>query len=145
MRERPETFSKIREAMTPNVVSVQPDDNLITAARTMREKGIGDLIVLVGGELYGIVTDRDIVVRAVADGRDPQATAVKEVASTQVKVISPDADVDDALNIMREETVRRLPVVEDGRVVGVISLGDLAIQQEAGLVLGDISAAPPNT
>ena len=144
MLERQETFSKIREAMTPNVVSVQPDDNLITAAQTMRENEIGDLLVLEGGELYGIVTDRDIVVRAIADGLDPQATAVKDIASTQVKVISPDADIDDALDIMREETVRRLPVVEDGRVVGIISLGDLAIQQEPGSALSDISAAPPN-
>jgi CBS domain-containing protein len=130
--------------MTPNVVSVQLGDSLATAARAMRDNEIGDLIVLNDGQLFGIITDRDIVIRGIAEGLDPQATEVKEIASKQVKVISPEDNLDDALGIMRDEAIRRLPVVEGGRVVGVISLGDLAIQQEPGSPLGDISSAPPN-
>jgi CBS domain-containing protein len=143
MVERQETGNKIREAMTPMVASVKPDDNLMTAAQTMRDNGIGDVVVLDSGSLFGLVTDRDIVVRGIADGRDPQATPVGEIASRSVKVISPDDDIDHAVEIMRKEAVRRLPVVEDGRVIGVLSLGDLAVLKDPGSALGEISAAPP--
>jgi CBS domain-containing protein len=141
--ERQQISGKIRDVMTPSVVSVQPGDSLVAAARAMRENQIGDLIVLNGQELFGIITDRDIVVRGIAENRDPQ-TQVKEIASQQVKTVSPEDDVDDAVEMMRDHAVRRLPVVENGRVVGVVSLGDLALERDPDSALGEISSAPPN-
>jgi CBS domain-containing protein len=93
--------------------------------------------------LFGIITDRDIVVRGIAENHDPQ-TQVKEIASQQVKTVSPEDAVDDAVEIMRDYAVRRLPVVENGRVVGVVSLGDLALERDPDSALGEISSAPPN-
>jgi CBS domain-containing protein len=141
--EHQQMSDKVRNVMTPKVVSVQPGDSLATAARAMREHEIGDLIVLNGEELFGIITDRDIVVRGIAENHDPQ-TQVKEIASQQVKTVSPEDAVDDAVEIMRDYAVRRLPVVENGRVVGVVSLGDLALERDPDSALGEISSAPPN-
>lgn len=111
----------------------------------MREHGIGVLVVMENGELFGVVTDRDIVVRGIAQGKNPEEMPVKEIASREVKVTSPDANIDDAVETMREQSIRRLPVVEGKSVVGVISLGDVALQKQPESALGDISSAPPNT
>jgi CBS domain-containing protein len=142
--ERQQTSDRIRDVMTLNVVSVQSEDNLSVAAQAMRENEIGDLIVLNGEELFGIITDRDIVVRRIAENRDPQITEVRDIASQQVKAVSPEDDVDDAVEIMRDHAIRRLPVVKNGRVVGVVSLGDLALERDPDSALGEISSAPPN-
>jgi CBS domain-containing protein len=96
------------------------------------------------GEVAGIVTDRDIVVRGVAEGVDAGSTPVREVCTTGIEAIEPSASVDDALRKMREADVRRLPVVDDGRPVGIISLGDLAVEREPDSTLADISAASPD-
>jgi CBS domain-containing protein len=144
MMERQQITGKVRDVMTPNVVSVQTGDNLATAAQVMRENEIGYLIVLDGEELCGIITDRDIVVRGIAQNRDPQMTEVKEIASQQITTVSPEDEVDDAVQIMRDHAVRRLPVVENGRAVGVVSLGDLALERDPDSALGEISSAPPN-
>jgi CBS domain-containing protein len=141
--ERQQMSDRVRNVMTPKVVSVQPGDSLATAAQAMRENEIGDLIVLNGEELFGIITDRDIVVRGIAENHDPQ-TQVKEIASQQVKTVSPEDAVDDAVEIMKDHAVRRLPVVENGRVVGVVCLGDLARERDPDSALGKISSAPPN-
>ena len=110
----------------------------------MRDSDIGDVIVVEDGQVTGILTDRDIVVRAVAEGRDAESTPVSEVCTTGIKAIEPDASVDDALRMMRDEDIRRLPVVKNGRPVGIISLGDLAVEREPDSTLADISAAAPD-
>jgi CBS domain-containing protein len=90
------------------------------------------------------VTDRDITVKAVAEGMDITQAAVEEVCSHSVEVVTVDDDVDDVIARMREHALRRIPVVSDGELVGIISLGDLAVERDPGSALGDISAAPPN-
>jgi CBS domain-containing protein len=123
---------------------VQLHDTLADAARAMREHNIGDVIVLNGDQLFGIVTDRDIVIRRIAEGFRAGVTEIKDIASKHVTSISPEDYVDDAMQTMKNESIRRLPVVENGKVIGVISLGDVVLQEEPETVAADISAAPPN-
>jgi CBS domain-containing protein len=130
--------------MTRDPRTVNAGDPVIEAARIMRDDDIGDVIVVESGNVQGIVTDRDIVVRDVAEGRDPESTPVREVCTTGVEALEPGATVSDALRKMREEDIRRLPVVEDGRPVGIVSLGDLAVEREPDSTLADISAASPD-
>ena len=135
----------IREVMTAEPRCVERDASLVEAARAMREVDAGDVLVVDGGKLCGIVTDRDIAIRAVADGRDPNETKVGDVCTAQVETLTPDASVDDAIRIMREHDVRRIPVVEDGgRPAGIVSIGDLAVANDEESVLADISSAPPD-
>ena len=134
----------VEEIMTRDPQTVSADDPVVDAARIMRDRDIGDVIVLQNGDVGGIVTDRDIAIRGVADGRDPQSTSVSEVCTTGIEAIEPSASVDDALRKMREADIRRLPVVEGGRAVGIISLGDLAVEREPDSTLADISAAAPD-
>jgi len=89
----------------------------------------------------GILTDRDVVVRVVAEGRDPRATRLADVCSRELTTVSPDDNVDDAIAVMRDKAIRRVPVVDRGRPIGIVALGDLAPR---GTTLGEISAAPPN-
>ena len=114
------------------------------AAHTMRDDDVGAVIVLEGGDLYGIVTDRDIVVRAVAEGLDPAATVVSEVCSKNPTAIERDASNDDAVGLMREHALRRLPVTEGDQPVGIVALGDLAVERDSDSALADISATEPN-
>src|SRR5688572_26761323 len=133
---------KVREVMTAAPVTVEPDTDLLTVARLMRDEGIGDVLVAGGkNRLQGLVTDRDLVVRGMAEGGDPQRTAVSEVCSGDLTAVSPDDEVDKAVQLMREHSVRRLPVVEKDRPVGIVSLGDLAIERDEESALADISAA----
>src|SRR5690348_6932541 len=134
----------VRDVMTPQPVAVSADTALTEAARFMREEGIGQLMVTEGGTLYGVVTDRDIVVRAVAEHRDPDRTTAGDVASRDLVTVSPDDRLDEAVRLMRERSVRRLPVVEQGHPVGMVSLGDLAMERDERSALADISAEPPN-
>ena len=134
----------VEEIMTRDPQTVSADDPIVDAARIMRDRDIGDVIVLQNGDVGGIVTDRDIAVRGVADGRDPESTSVSEVCTTGIETIEPNASVDDALRKMREADIRRLPVVEGGRPVGFISLGVLAVEREPDSTLADISAAAPD-
>jgi CBS domain-containing protein len=134
----------VEEVMTRNPRTINADDPVVEAARTMRDSDIGDVVVMEGGQVSGIVTDRDIVVRGVADGRDAESTTVGEVCSTGIETIDPDASVDDALRLMREHDIRRLPVTKNGRPVGILSLGDLAVEREPESTLADISAASPD-
>lgn len=117
---------KVRDVMTPAPVSVPGQTSLSQAAGLMRAHGIGVVLILDDGRLLGMVTDRDIVVRAVADGRDVTQTTVAEICSCDLVTVSPDDDADTALRSMREHLIRRLPVVEDDRPVGVLSITDLA-------------------
>jgi CBS domain-containing protein len=111
----------------------------------MCEADIGDVIVTnEKGYICGIVTDRDIVVRAVAQGSDCQGTKLGDICSRELTTLSPDDSIDDAVCLMRERAVRRLPVVEQGCPVGIVSIGDLALAKDPTSALADISGAPPN-
>jgi CBS domain-containing protein len=134
----------VEEIMTRDPRTVNASDTIVEAARAMNEADIGDVIVVEGGDVQGIVTDRDIVVRAIAEGRDPQSTSVSDVCTQSPETIDPSASVDDAVQTMRQADVRRLPVVQDGRPVGIVSLGDLAVEREPDSTLADISAASPD-
>jgi signal-transduction protein with cAMP-binding, CBS, and nucleotidyltransferase domain len=135
---------KVREVMTEAPVTVGPGTDLITVARTMRDQAIGDVLVAEGDQLHGIVTDRDLVVRGIADGGNPGQIKVAEVCSADMVTVSPEDDCDRAVKLMRERSIRRLPVVQNGHAVGVVSLGDLAIERDERSALADISAAEPN-
>jgi CBS domain-containing protein len=134
----------VEEIMTRDPRTVNASDTIVDAARVMNESDIGDVIVVDGDDVTCIVTDRDIVVRAIAEGRDPQSTSVGDVCTKSLETIEPGASVDDALKKMREADIRRLPVVQDGRPVGIVSLGDLAVEREPDSTLADISAASPD-
>jgi CBS domain-containing protein len=134
----------IREVMTSDPVTVTADASAVEAARRMREADTGAMLVTEGDELRGLLTDRDIVVRAVADGRNPADVEVREICSAEVEALGPDDDVDQAIQLMRDRHVRRVPVVEGGRPVGIVSIGDLAIERDKHSALADISAAPGN-
>lgn len=134
----------IRELMAPRPVVVPPTSTLAEVAQLMRDGDIGDVIVQDGQQLRGIVTDRDIVVRAVAEDKTPSEVTVGEICSVDLVTLGPDDPVVRATQLMREHAIRRLPVTEDGRAVGVVSLGDLAIDRDARSVLAEISMADRN-
>jgi CBS domain-containing protein len=134
----------VREVMTPNPVKVPRTGTVAEAARIMLGADIGDVLVTDGDRMIGVLTDRDIVVRAVALDLDPDETTIGSICSAEVTTIGPDAPVDEAVQLMRREAIRRLPVVSDGRLVGLVSLGDLALQRDPDSALADISAAEPN-
>jgi CBS domain-containing protein len=115
----------VREVMTVDPTAVSRELTVREAAKLLAERDIGPLPVVDGDELVGIVTDRDLVVRVLADDRDPACTTVGEIASTDVAAVEPDVDLDEALRLMDERHVRRLPVVEEGRLVGIVSHGDV--------------------
>jgi CBS domain-containing protein len=120
---------QVFEAMTPEVVSVPPEATLVDAAQTMKELDVGPLPVCDGERLLGMVTDRDIVVRAIAEGRDPRSTEVREVMSSDVVCCREADDVRQAAKVMQESQLRRLVVLNaEGRVVGIVSLGDIVLQ-----------------
>ena len=133
----------IRDVMTPNPELVSGDTTVAEAAKLMRDKDFGG--VLCGNdELSGFITDRDIAVRVVAEGKDPTSTTVSEVATTDLHTLSPDDSVEDAIELVRKHDVRRVPVVEDTKPVGIVSIGDLAIERDEDSALADISAEPEN-
>ncbi|MDP9071782.1 MAG: CBS domain-containing protein [Actinomycetota bacterium] len=135
----------IRQLMTPDPVTLPPSATLVEAALAMRGAGTGDVVVTLDGQARAIVTDRDIVIRAVAEGLDPGETTLAEVANEQLVCLTPEQSVDEAVQLMRRLAVRRLPVVdEDDQLVGILSLGDLAVELDPDSALADISAAPPN-
>jgi len=130
--------------MTREPRTVEADATVADAARQMREGDIGDVVVTREGSVEGIVTDRDIVIRAVAEGRDPDSTPVGEVASKNVTSLAPEQSLDEAVSTMREQDIRRIPVVKDGRPVGILSLGDVAVEREPDSALADISTGSPD-
>jgi CBS domain-containing protein len=117
----------IKEVMTSNPATVESGASVVEAAGLMRDENTGIVPVVENGLLVGTVTDRDIVVRLIAEGRDPQSVAAREIASTDLVTVDPQQDLDEALRLMASYQVRRLPVVEeDGRLVGVVSQADVA-------------------
>ena len=134
--------TKVRDAMTPGVQSIAPAESLPKVATMMRENDVGSIPVVEGDRLVGIVTDRDIVARAVADSADLSTTTVGDVASRDVFTVGPDEDLDAARQLMAEQQVRRVPVVEDGRLVGILAQADIALaagDRQTGDMLEDIS------
>lgn len=134
----------ISSVMTPDPITVSENAALVDAARAMVDADVGDVLVTDGDSLVGILTDRDITVRATARAADPVSTTAGEVCSRELTVLEPDQTVEEATLIMRDRGLRRLPVVEDGRPIGIVALGDLAVQRDRESVLGEVSAAPPN-
>lgn len=135
---------KIKEVMTTRPIALPLDATLAEAARIMRDRGIGDVLVTSEGRLCGVVTDRDIVIRAIAESRDAMVTPVGAVCTAEVVTVGPEDDTATAAELMRRRAIRRLPVVEGGRPVGIVSLGDLAVERHDDSALSDISKAPPN-
>jgi CBS domain-containing protein len=134
---------RITELMSPNPCAIDADKPVAYAARMMKDEDVGLAPIVEGDRLVGTLTDRDIVTRVVAEGKDPQSVAVREVASTDLVTVDPGQDLDDALKLMARNQVRRLPVVEeDGRLVGVVSQGDVAREakdKQTGELVEEIS------
>jgi CBS domain-containing protein len=134
----------IRDVMTPGPTAVPATATAAEAARAMRDEDIGDVIVLEEGRVCGILTDRDLVIRGVAQGKDVNTTSVGSLCSRELTVLAPSDSVENAVELMRRKAVRRLPVVENGQPVGIVSLGDLARERDPQSALGQISDSPPN-
>jgi CBS domain-containing protein len=135
-------MTTVADVMTPGVETTTSSAALRDAARTMREGNFGSMPVVDDGRLVGILTDRDIVVRGVAEGLDLTSARVGDVASRTPVAVAPDQDLDEAMELMAEHRVRRLPVVDDGRLVGVVSQADVALEakeKKTGAVVQQIS------
>ena len=124
----------VSELMTNQPVTVRPEDTIAQAATCMREEDCGSIPVVRDGKLVGIVTDRDITVRAVAAGKDPKRTPVSEIMSADPVTVTPDTDAEEASRLMAEFQVRRLPVVDDGKLVGLVVTAQIARREDAGEV-----------
>jgi CBS domain-containing protein len=137
----------VRDVMSPCPQVLSPEATVLEAADLMRREDIGDVLVMADDDrtLVGILTDRDIVVRALAERRDPAQTRIGDVCSREVTTIGPDESVGTAVRLMREKAIRRLPVCDDHQVLGMLTLGDIAVERDSRTALADISAAPPNT
>jgi CBS domain-containing protein len=136
---------QIVEVMTKNPYGVTTSATLNEAARMMRDQEIGDVLVMRDdGTLCGLVTDRDLVVRGLAEGLDPGSASVEEVCNHDPVTLSSDQPVEEAVAVMRQYNIRRLPIVDGENLVGILSLGDLAIEKDPSSALADISKAPAN-
>src|SRR4051812_20957654 len=133
---------KVQEIMTVEVATATPDTTLEDVATMMRDEDTGAIPVVDGDEITGIITDRDIVIRAIAEGKDPVETTVEDILTGNLETIEPDTDVEEAAQMMSRRQIRRLPVVENGRLIGMLSLGDIAVKEHsetAGEALEDVS------
>lgn len=129
---------KLREVMTNPVVRIHPEENVAVAARMLEHYNIGVLPVCGSdGRICGLITDRDIVTRCLAAERKPENTAVRDIMTTRVIVGRPDMDASIAAGVMGREQIRRLPIMENGRLCGMVSLGDLALKEECSMDAGD--------
>ena len=138
--------TKVHEVMTDRPRAVTPETTVSQAAQLMKSDDIGSLPILDGEQLTGVVTDRDIVIRAIAEGKDPTGMPVREIASRDVVKVHADEDLSSALQLMASEQVRRLPVVDDdGRLVGILAQADVALQakeKDVGEMVEEISKSP---
>jgi CBS domain-containing protein len=135
-------MERVRNVMTQNPTSCDPAATAAEAAKVMASEDVGSVPVVKAGRLVGIVTDRDVVVRVLAEGRDPNSTTIGEIASSDLETVSPDDDLDTALRKMASSKVRRLPVVEGDQLVGIVAQADVARQgddSETGQVVEEIS------
>ena len=133
----------IRDLMTSNPTTIEPDRTVVDAAKLMRDEDAGLIPVVEGQKLIATITDRDITIRVVAEGKDATATSVRDVASTRIVTVDPDQNLDEALQLMAKNQVRRLPVVEeDGKLVGIVAQADVAkhtSDEKTGEVVEEIS------
>jgi CBS domain-containing protein len=133
----------VRDAMTPSVRTASPSQSLADAAQMMKSDDVGSIPIVEEGRLVGIVTDRDIAIRAVAESVDPSAVTIADIASRDLVTVDPDQDLDEALALMARHQLRRLPVVEeDGQLVGILAQADVALEakeKKAGELLEQIS------
>ncbi len=135
----------VKDVMTEKPLALQAGTTLVEAARAMRNHDVGNVLLLDNDTVIGIVTDRDIVIRAVAEGNDPSQTVLAQICSPDVTSLKADDPVGEAVKLMEERAVRRLPVLDEaGRPLGIVSLGDLAVERDPGSALGQISEAEPN-
>ena len=132
---------KVRDIMTTDVATATPETTLEDIATMMRDEDTGAIPVLDNDELVGIITDRDIVIRCIAEGKDPVETTVEDVVTERLETIEPDSDIEEARELMSRRQIRRLPVVEDGELIGMLSIGDLAVKSDSdvGETLEDVS------
>lgn len=119
---------KVKEIMTRDIASVRSDDSIERAAQLMKQYNCGSIPVCTQDKIIGIVTDRDIAVRSVASGDDVSSTRVGDVMTESVVFASPELDVTDAAKLMSDRQIRRLPVVEDNRLIGIVALGDISLE-----------------
>jgi CBS domain-containing protein len=124
---------KVRDIMTTDVATATPETTLEDVATMMRDEDTGAIPVLDNDELVGIITDRDIVIRCIAEGKDPVETTVEDVVTETLETIEPDSDLNEARDLMSRRQIRRLPVVEDGELIGMLSIGDLAVKSDANV------------
>jgi CBS domain-containing protein len=134
---------KVKDIMTKDVAYVNPDSTIMEAAQLMQKHNVGSIPVCDNSGVVGMITDRDIVLRNVASGTDPQKTAVKNIMTAQITTVTPDMDINKISNLMSTGQIRRVPVVENNMLVGIVALGDLATDNrfdtEASDALTDIS------
>lgn len=136
---------KVRDVMTTDPITLASTETLAAAAKQMRDADVGVVVVTDNGSIAGLVTDRDIVVRGIAEDLDPFSTALASCCTTRgVVTVTPDDSVDHAVRLMREHAVRRLLVMEGGKPVAIVSIGDFAIEQDEESALAEISAAESN-
>lgn len=133
----------VRDMMTPDPIVLANTRTVTEAARRMRDEDVGDVLIHEDGRLCGILTDRDIVVRLIAEERDMTGTTLGQICSEELHSVAPDDDLDTVVGMMRAQAIRRVPVVEDDVAVGILSIGDLAIRQDPDSALADISQASP--
>lgn len=134
----------VQDVMTPNPRTASPETNLTEIAHMMRANDTGFIPVVEDGQLTGVVTDRDIVIRAIAEGVSPDACRAKDVCSTDIVAVRASESANTAAQYMRDAQVRRVAVVDDDRFVGVVAIGDLAHVLDPDSALADISSAPPS-
>jgi CBS domain-containing protein len=132
----------VRDVMTAEPIVLQRDQSIADAARAMRDNAVGSVLVVDGDKLCGLITDRDIVIRALAESAAP-GTPVGTVCSPHLVAVDAADDAAEALRVMQANAVRRLPVMDQGRIVGMVSIGDLVVEQDEESALADISAARP--
>jgi CBS domain-containing protein len=135
-------MGSIRDLMTSNPVTCEPSTTVVDAAKVMAQEDVGPVPIVDGGRLVGIVTDRDLVVRVIAEGKDPNTTTIGDIASADLTTVTPDSDLQEALDLMSASQVRRLPVVENGQLVGIVAQADVARaadEEKTGEVVQDIS------
>ncbi len=139
-------MSKVREIMSTDVVSVSPKENIFQVATLMRDHDVGLLPVVENGQLIGVVSDRDIVIRCIAEKR-PNSCTVREIMSDRLVVGNPEMSIDEVAELMADEQIRRLPIVENNRLVGMVSIGDMAVREpfidEMSAAMKEISETNP--
>jgi CBS domain-containing protein len=130
---------QLKEIMTPNVETIHPKDPIREAARKMKSLDVGSLPVCDNRKMLGMVTDRDITIRAVAEGRDPDSTQVSEAMTSNLIYCFEDQDVEEAAKVMEQQQIRRLPILDrEKRLVGIVSLGDLAVRGTSDKMSGEV-------